>query len=123
MSLHPSTVSLGRAVLATILVGVTTTAGLNLLSRAQQAAPGEPAQGRALPHADPPFQGDANRTLAGSKPDFPHQVAPPKGAPNVLLVLIDDASFGNPSTGGRAAWASTTSTASWAARRASTILS
>ena len=53
MSLHPSAVSLGRVVLATIFVGVTTTAGLNLLSRAQQAAPGEPAQRRVLPHADP----------------------------------------------------------------------
>ncbi|MBV8676078.1 MAG: arylsulfatase, partial [Planctomycetaceae bacterium] len=53
-----------------------------------------------LPHADPPFKGVAHRTLAGSKPDFPQPVKPPKDAPNVLLVLIDDAGFGNPSTFG-----------------------
>ena len=44
----------------------------------------------------------SNRTLDGSKPDWNligHPEAPP-GAPNVLLVLIDDAGFGNPSTFG-----------------------
>jgi arylsulfatase len=44
----------------------------------------------------------ANRTLAGSQPDWNligHPTAP-VGAPNVLLVLIDDAGFGNPSTFG-----------------------
>jgi arylsulfatase len=48
------------------------------------------------------FKGVANRTLAGSKPDWDllEHVKPPEGAPNVLLVLIDDAGFGNPSTFG-----------------------
>ena len=38
----------------------------------------------------------------GSKPDWNliGHPAPPEGAPNVLLVLIDDAGFGNPSTFG-----------------------
>ena len=48
------------------------------------------------------FQGVTNRTLDGSQPDWNlvgHPV-PPEGAPNVLLVLIDDAGFGNPSTFG-----------------------
>ena len=53
-----------------------------------------------LPIPDRPFNGTANRTLAGSKPDFPLPVPAPDGAPNVLLVLIDDAGFGNPSTFG-----------------------
>src|SRR5262245_65271199 len=57
-------------------------------------------QGAALPRPDGPFQGVANRTLAGSKPDFPKPVAAPKDAPNVLLVLVDDAGFGNPSAFG-----------------------
>ena len=50
----------------------------------------------------PPFQGRVNRTLDGSEPDWA-TIAPvqaPEGAPNVLLVLIDDAGFGNPSTFG-----------------------
>jgi arylsulfatase len=53
-----------------------------------------------IPIPDATFKGVANRTLAGSKPDFPQPVRAPHGAPNVLLVLIDDAGFGNPSTFG-----------------------
>ena len=48
------------------------------------------------------FQGVADRTLHGSVPDWDliGHVTPPRGAPNVLLVLIDDAGFGNPATFG-----------------------
>ncbi len=49
-----------------------------------------------LPIVDQPFKGVANRTLTGSQPDYPQPVQPPEGAPNVLLVLLDDAGFGNP---------------------------
>ena len=58
------------------------------------------ADDAVVPRPDPPFKGIANRTLTGSKPDFPQGVAAPKDAPNVLLVLVDDAGFGNPSTFG-----------------------
>ena len=42
------------------------------------------------------------RTLQGCEPDWAQidHVHPPAGAPNVLVVLIDDAGFGNPSTFG-----------------------
>ncbi len=55
-----------------------------------------------LPIRRPPFGGVAKRTLAGSRPDWDliGHPTPPDGAPNVLLVLIDDAGFGNPSTFG-----------------------
>jgi arylsulfatase A-like enzyme len=55
-----------------------------------------------LPIRRPPFAGVVNRTLAGSQPDWNliGHPTPPDGAPNVLLVLIDDAGFGNPSTFG-----------------------
>ena len=55
-----------------------------------------------LPLRRPTFDGVANRTLRGSKPDWDliGHPEPPAGAPNVLLVLIDDAGFGNPSTFG-----------------------
>jgi arylsulfatase len=55
-----------------------------------------------LPIPDPPFKGTVNKTLDGSQPDWDliGHVNPPEGAPNVLLVLIDDAGFGNPSTFG-----------------------
>jgi hypothetical protein len=47
----------------------------------------------ALPIRRPPFSGVVNRTLAGSHPDWGilGSVAAPEGAPNVLVVLIDDA--------------------------------
>ena len=46
--------------------------------------------------------GVVNRTLKGSQPDWNliGHPTPPAGAPNVLMVLIDDAGFGNPSTFG-----------------------
>jgi arylsulfatase A-like enzyme len=46
--------------------------------------------------------GTISRTLDGSEPDWNliGHPTPPEDAPNVLLVLIDDAGFGNPSTFG-----------------------
>ena len=55
-----------------------------------------------LPIRRPPFGGRIDRTLDGSEPDWA-TIAPipaPEGSPNVLLVLIDDAGFGNPATFG-----------------------
>ncbi len=101
MSLHSSRRSLGIILLVASISGLAVTAWLPLRLRGRQNAASEKAQdGSRLPQSDPPFRGVANRTLEGSKPVFPHPVAAPKGAPNVLLVLIDDAGFGNPSTFG-----------------------
>ena len=56
----------------------------------------------SLPIRRPTYSGTTNRTLRGSTPDWGliGQPVAPEGAPNVLLVLIDDAGFGNPSTFG-----------------------
>ena len=70
-------------------------------ARVQAAGAARPAEGGgSIPRPDQPFQGVAGRTLAGSKPDYPKPVKAPNDAPNVLLVLVDDAGFGNPSTFG-----------------------
>ena len=55
-----------------------------------------------LPIPDPNFGGAIGRTLDTSVADWTINMtpSPPEGAPNVLLVLIDDAGFGNPSTFG-----------------------
>ncbi|MCU0258142.1 MAG: arylsulfatase, partial [Solirubrobacteraceae bacterium] len=55
-----------------------------------------------LPIPDRPFGGVAGRTLKDSVPDWAMIPGPaaPEGAPNVLLVLIDDAGFGAPDTFG-----------------------
>ena len=58
--------------------------------------------GVCLPIRRPPFAGVAGKTLGDSQPDWEliGHVKPPAGAPNVLLVLIDDAGFSNPGTFG-----------------------
>ena len=58
----------------------------------------------SLPIRRAPFDGVVNKTLAGCVPDWTQidHVHPPDGAPNVLVVLVDDAGFGNPSTFGGA---------------------
>jgi arylsulfatase len=55
-----------------------------------------------LPIPDPNFGGSIGRTIDASVADWTINMtpSPPEGAPNVLLVLLDDAGFGNPSTFG-----------------------
>ena len=55
-----------------------------------------------LPIPDPNFGGTIGRTLDTSVADWTINMTPkpPEGAPNVLLVLLDDAGFGNPATFG-----------------------
>ena len=55
-----------------------------------------------LPIRDAVFTGTTGRTLDVSRPDWSivAEVTPPPGAPNVLLILIDDAGFGQASTFG-----------------------
>ena len=57
-----------------------------------------------LPIPDPKFSGVAGRTIDKSKGDWSilSGVKAPAGAPNVLIVLIDDAGFGGPETFGGA---------------------
>jgi arylsulfatase len=76
-------------------------------ARAQQAAPpaGSPAAsapitGKQLPPPDPKWGGVIKNDALQSKPWWPPRVVPPKGAPNVLLIITDDAGFGVPSTFG-----------------------
>jgi arylsulfatase A-like enzyme len=54
-----------------------------------------------LPRPDFRFQGEIGRTYLESDPaQFPKPVQAPSGAPNILLILIDDAGFGQFSTFG-----------------------
>src|SRR5262245_56047415 len=54
-----------------------------------------------LPRPDFHFPGNVGRTYADSDPaQFPQPAKAPKGAPNILLILIDNASFGQFSTFG-----------------------
>ena len=55
---------------------------------------------RQLPPPDPKFGGVIKDGALQSKYWWPPRVVPPRGAPNVLLVITDDAGFGVPSTFG-----------------------
>lgn len=53
-----------------------------------------------LPITPPPFNGKIGTTYSDSTPGKPWELEPPAGAPNVLLVLIDDAGYGQCGTFG-----------------------
>jgi arylsulfatase A-like enzyme len=67
--------------------------------------PGSPSatttiSGSQLPPPDPKFGGVIKENAAQSKAWWPPRIVPPKGAPNVLLILTDDVGYGAPSTFG-----------------------
>ncbi len=53
-----------------------------------------------LPVPPAPFRGTIEMRAKDSKSDFPQPVKAPVGAPNILLVLLDDVGFGATSTFG-----------------------
>src|SRR5580765_3903772 len=62
-------------------------------------APGSPnatttIDGSYLPPPDPRFRGMINMGAKDSKPYWPSNVVPPKGAPNILLIVTDDQGYG-----------------------------
>ena len=56
--------------------------------------------GKQLPPPDPKFGGVIKEKASESKAWWPPRVVPPRGAPNVLLIMTDDAGFGAPGTFG-----------------------
>ena len=77
------------------------------LSAAQQTAgeSGSPSatttiSGKQLPAPEPKFGGVIKHDALSSKPWWAPRIVPPKEAPNILLIITDDAGFGVPSTFG-----------------------
>ena len=95
-----------REILAVLLVSSAVSAPA-LAQNAQQASPppGSPAAtvtipGDQLPPPPQKFGGKIERDAKDSRPFWPARVVPPKGAPNVLLIITDDAGYGVASTFG-----------------------
>src|SRR5262245_3023481 len=64
------------------------------LAQQTTGAPGSPSatttiEGNQLPPPPPKFGGVIKESYKDSKPWWPPRVVPPKGAPNVLLIMTD----------------------------------
>ena len=91
----------------TFLLVVIAGAALAALAVAQQVTGklGSPSatttiSNKQLPAPDPKFGGVIKDDALQSQYWWPPRIVPPKGAPNVLLIITDDAGFGVPSTFG-----------------------
>jgi hypothetical protein len=75
-------------------------ASLGIATLSQTALAQSPSSPQAsgslsLPRPDFHFKGEVGRTYQDSDPaTFPQIVRPPKGAPNIVLILLDDVGFG-----------------------------
>ena len=99
--MKPSKYILPRAMFVAALMAATA------FAQAQQinGTPGSPdatmtISGKQLPPPDLKFGGVIKDTAPDSKPWWPPTVVPPKGAPNVLLIMTDDQGYGVYSTFG-----------------------
>lgn len=61
---------------------------------------GAAAAQEVLPAAPAAFKGQVGLSVKDSRSDFPQPLQAPKGAPNVVLVILDDVGFGATSTFG-----------------------
>jgi arylsulfatase A-like enzyme len=70
-----------------------------VLAQQTTGVPGAPdatttIDGKYIPPPPPKFGGEINLQASQSKPYWPPQVVPPKGAPNILLIMTDDQGYG-----------------------------
>jgi len=95
-----------RAVPALLAVnGAALLAAVPALAAETKGGPGSPSatttiDGKQLPAPDQKFGGVIKDTAQESKPYWPARIVPPKGAPNILLIMTDDAGYGVASTFG-----------------------
>jgi arylsulfatase len=86
-------------------VGLFALGCVSALAQQVTGVPGSPGatttiDGKQLPPPDPKFGGVINERASDSKAWWAPRVVPPKDAPNVLLIMTDDAGFGAPGTFG-----------------------
>lgn len=80
-------------------LGLFASAATPTLAQQINGVPGSPSStvtidGKQLPPPPLPFGGVIKESAKNSKPYWPPSVVPPKGAPNVLLIMTDDQGYG-----------------------------
>src|SRR5262245_25193933 len=84
-----------RRDLAMMICVLTMGAGAASAPSAAEVAPAKQSAPNVLPFPDFRYTGSVGRTISESDPpQFPQPVRPPKGAPNIVFILIDDAGYG-----------------------------
>ena len=95
--------SVGRSTLTLLAcVALSLVGALPVVAQQTTGTPGAPSatsaiDGRQIPPPPASFGGTINLDALNSTPP---QVVPPKGAPNILLIITDDVGFAAPSTFG-----------------------
>ena len=79
---------------------VTRAAAAALLTTVMFATCAQAQSPLSIPRPDPEFKGKIGETLADSTPSYPPALKAPQGAPNVLVILLDDVGFGHTTTFG-----------------------
>lgn len=87
------------------VIGVSLLVAVPAMAQQVTGEPGSPSatttiDGRQLPPPAPKFQGAIKDSALKSKAWWAPRVVPPRGVPNVLLIMTDDVGFGAPSTFG-----------------------
>ena len=93
------------AMVVIFLFSVMVFAALPAMALETTGVPGSPSatttiSGKQLPPPAPPFGGVIKDDALNSKQWWPPRIVPPKDAPNILLIMTDDAGFAVPSTFG-----------------------
>src|SRR5277367_373658 len=85
---------------AVFLLAATTATAQQVTGTLGQADATTTINGKQIPEAPPQFGGVIKESAKDSTPWWPPRVVPPKGAPNVLLIMTDDQGYGVPGTFG-----------------------
>jgi hypothetical protein len=98
-----SAMKLSRSMLAS--AGIFALSCISASAQQVTGVPGSPGAtttltGKQLPPPDPKFGGEIKERASESTAWWAPRVVPPKGAPNVLLIMTDDQGFGAPGTFG-----------------------
>jgi arylsulfatase A-like enzyme len=100
MERNPLSTTISMALTAAVCAASATASAAQITGTPGSPGAATTVDGRYLPNQPAPFGGEIGLSAKDSKPYWRPTVVPPKGAPNVLLIMTDDAGYGVSSTFG-----------------------